>query len=72
MCSLHAISTPASTGRDTTANLAVFQTGTMDPKSRGVKFQRRRPDMQSCKLLGAYILLHIPMAETLLHEPANG
>ena len=54
-CSLHAISTPVCTGSYTTANL--LQTGTTDPKSRDVKFRRRRPDMQSCTLLGAYILL---------------
>ena len=57
MCSLHAISTPVCTGSDTPANLAVLQTGTVDPKSRDVKFRRRRPDMQSYTLLDAYILL---------------
>ena len=56
MFSLHAISTPVCTGSDTTANLAVLQTGTTDPKSCDVKFRRQRPDMQSCTLLGAYIL----------------
>ena len=57
MCSLYTISTPVCTGSNTMANLAVLQTGTTDPKSRDVSFRRRIPDMQSCTLLGAYILL---------------
>ena len=50
----------------TTANLAVPQTGTTDPKSRDVSFRRWRPDMQSCTLLGAYILLVLNSAMRLV------
>ena len=57
MCSLYAISTITCTGSDTTANLAALRTGTTDPRSHDMSFRRRRPDMQSCTLLGAYILL---------------
>ena len=65
-CSIHANSTPVCTGSDTTANLAVLQTRITDPKSCDVSFQRRGPDMQSCTLLGAYILLMSGMCGELL------
>ena len=70
MCLLYAISTPVSTGSDTTVNLAVLQTGTTDPKSRDVSFRRQRPDVQSCTLLGAYTLDTSKQQRRMVHIPS--